>query len=40
MSEFRAMEATEESKSEATVKLMVKDEIRHTVAEGNGPFRL
>jgi 2-isopropylmalate synthase len=30
-------ESTEESKSEATVKLMVKDEIRHTVAEGNGP---
>jgi 2-isopropylmalate synthase len=27
----------EESKSEATVKLKVKDEIRHTVAEGNGP---
>ena len=30
-------ESDEESKSEATVKLMVKDEIRHTVAEGNGP---
>jgi len=30
-------EGTDESKSEATVKLMVKDEIRHTVAEGNGP---
>ena len=30
-------EGTDESKSEATVKLMVKEEIRHTVAEGNGP---
>lgn len=30
-------ESDEESKSEATVKLMVKDEVRHTVAEGNGP---
>ncbi|MBT3666687.1 MAG: citramalate synthase [Opitutae bacterium] len=30
-------EGSDESKSEATVKLMVKDEIRHTVAEGNGP---
>lgn len=30
-------EGTDESKSEATVKLMVKDEVRHTVAEGNGP---
>ena len=27
----------EESSSEATVKLKVKDEVRHTVAEGNGP---
>ena len=30
-------EGTDESKSEATVKLMVKEEVRHTVAEGNGP---
>ena len=30
-------DGVEESKSEATVKLEVKNEIRHTVAEGNGP---
>lgn len=28
---------TKTSSSEATVKLKIKDEIRHTVAEGNGP---
>jgi len=30
-------EGTGETSSEATVKLKIKDEIRHTVAEGNGP---
>jgi 2-isopropylmalate synthase len=30
-------EATGKTSSEATVKLKIKDEIRHTVAEGNGP---
>ena len=30
-------DGNDESSSEATVKLMVKNEVRHVVAEGNGP---